>query len=176
MQLLWINLVTDIFPALGLALESPEPDVLRLPPRDPQQPIVGKSDFKRLGFEAATLSGGTLAAYGYGVARYGMGPQANTLAFMTLTGAQLLHAISARSEHYSVFGRGHLPPNRYLQAAVGGSLALQLATLLPGLRAVLGLGTLGIADAAMIVAGAGVPFLINEATKPGAPDAAESPA
>jgi Ca2+-transporting ATPase len=166
MQLLWLNLVTDIFPALGLALEPPEPDVLRLPPRDPRQPIIGAADFKRLGFEAATLSAGTLAAYGYGVARYGVGPQAGTLAFMTLTGAQLLHAVSARSEHLSVFSRERLPPNRYLTAAVGGSLALQAATLLPGLRGLLGLGAIGIADGAAIAAGAALPFLINEISKP----------
>jgi Ca2+-transporting ATPase len=40
MQLLWINLITDIFPGLALALEPPEPDVLRQPPRDPTAPIA----------------------------------------------------------------------------------------------------------------------------------------
>jgi Ca2+-transporting ATPase len=166
MQLLWINLVTDIFPGLALALEPPEPDVLTQPPRDPKEPIVKPGDFKRLAFEAGTLSAGTLAAYGYGVARYGLGPQAGTLAFMTLTTAQLLHAISARSEHLGLFSRESLPPNPYLKAAVGGSLALQLATLAPGLRGLLGLGPIGVVDAAVIAAGAVAPYLINEASKP----------
>jgi Ca2+-transporting ATPase len=166
MQLLWLNLVTDIFPALGLALEPPEPDVLSTPPRDPGEPIVRPADFRRIAFESAAMSAGTLAAYGYGVARYGIGPQASTLAFMSLTGAQLLHAVSCRSARHRVFGGDRLPANRYLNAAVGGSFALQFATLLPGLRGVLGLGPVGIADAAIIVAGAAVPFFINEATKP----------
>ena len=48
MQLLWINLLSDIFPGLALALEPPEPDVLQRPPRDPEQPIISKSDFKRI--------------------------------------------------------------------------------------------------------------------------------
>jgi Ca2+-transporting ATPase len=171
MQLLWINLVTDIFPALGLALEPPEPDVLRQPPRDPHEPIVRRGDFRRIALESAVISAGTLGAYGYGIARYGIGPQASAIAFMSLTTAQLLHAISTRSDHLSVFSKERLPPNRFLAGAIGGSLALQGATLLPGLRSLLGLGPLGAADAAVIAAGAALPFVINEATKSGAPPA-----
>jgi len=168
MQLLWINLITDIFPGLALALEPPEPDVLRRPPRDPHAPIVGPGDFKRLAFEATTLSAGTLAAYGYGLARYGAGPQAGTLAFMGLTSAQLLHALSCRSERHTVFGKERLPPNPYLKVAIGGSLAVQVAAaLIPGLRQFLGIGPIGLVDGAVIGASALLPFLINEATKPG---------
>ena len=168
MQLLWINLITDIFPGLALALEPPEPDVLRQPPRDPTAPIVRVADFKRLAFEATTLSAGALAAYGYGLARYGAGPQAGTLAFMGLTGAQLLHALSCRSERHSVFGKDRLPPNNYLKAAIGGSLAMQTAAaLVPGLRQFLGIGPIGLIDGVVIGASALLPFVINEATKPG---------
>ena len=103
LQLLWLNLVSDIFPGLALALEPPEPDVLEQPPRDPEEPIIKTEDFKRLGFEAATLSAGTLGAYGYGLMRYGVGAQASTLAFTTLTTSQLLNAFTARSETESVF-------------------------------------------------------------------------
>jgi Ca2+-transporting ATPase len=166
MQLLWINLITDIFPALALALEPPEPDVLRRPPRDPGAPIVSGADFKRLGFESAMLSAGALATYSYGLARYGAGPRAGALAFMGLTSAQLLHALSCRSERYGLFSRERLPPNPYLAAAIGGSLAIQAgALLIPGLRQLLGIGPIGLADAVVIGAGAVVPFLINESTK-----------
>lgn len=166
MQLLWINLITDIFPALALALEPPEPDVLRRPPRDPHAPIVETADFKRLAFEATTLSAGTLAAYGYGLARYGAGPQAGALAFMGLTSAQLLHALSCRSERHGLFGRERLPPNPYLTAAIGGSFAIQAgAAVVPGLRQFLGIGPIGLIDGAVIGAGALLPFLINESTK-----------
>jgi Ca2+-transporting ATPase len=165
MQLLWINLVTDIFPALGLALEPPEPDVLRQPPRDPQEPIVRGRDFRRIVLESTLISAGTLGAYGYGMVRYGAGPQAGTLAFMSLTTAQLLHAISARSDHAGIFSKERPPANRVLNIAVGGSLALQAATLLPGLRGLLGLGPIGLADAAVIATGAAVPFVLNEVTK-----------
>ncbi|MEK6672545.1 MAG: HAD-IC family P-type ATPase [Nitrospirota bacterium] len=166
MQLLWINLISDIAPGLALALEPPEPDILSQPPRNPDEPIIKSSDFKRIAFESAALSGGTLAAYGYGIMRYGIGPRANTMAFMTLSVAQLLHAISCRSEQHSIFDKEKLPPNRYLTVALGGSFGLQFLSLtVPGLRSLLGLGPIGIIDGIVIGSGALLPLLINEGTK-----------
>lgn len=165
MQLLWINLISDIFPGLALALEPPEPDVLERPPRDPQEPIVKRSDFKAISAEAAVLSGGSLLAYAYGLSRYGAGQKAGTLAFQSLTLGQLLHALSCRSEHHSIFRNG-LPPNRYLDFALGGSLVLQLLTMIvPGLRSLLGLTPIGAGDAAITAAAAALPLLVNEARK-----------
>ena len=51
MQLLWINLISDIFPGLSLALELPEPDVLDRPPRDPREPIITNKHLKRIALE-----------------------------------------------------------------------------------------------------------------------------
>lgn len=166
MQLLWINLVTDVFPALALAVEPPEPDILSRPPRDPREPIVMRSDFKRYGFESLAITAGSMASYGYATARYGSGPRARTLAFMTLTMAQLLHGYSCRSDRSGIFSRETLPSNRYLNLAVGGTAALQLASLaVPGLRRLLGITPPGVTDAVVIGAGAALPFIVNEATK-----------
>lgn len=162
MQLLWINLVSDIFPGLALAMEPPEPDVLSRPPRNSEEPIIKSSDFKRISFEAATLSSGALGAYGFGIMRYGMGPSAGTLAFMSLTSGQLLHALSCRSEK-----RQSLPPNPYLSAAVGGSLALQVIALaVPGIRNLLGITPISLIDGVVIGGSAIIPLLVNETTKP----------
>ena len=166
MQLLWINLMSDIFPSLALALEPPEPGILERPPRDPKEPIVGRQDFKRIGIESSVISLATLGAYGAGLARYGVGQQASTMAFQSLTIAQLLHAISCRSEKVSIYDREKLPPNRWLTLALGGSLGLQLLTfVVPGLRTLLGIAPLGLLDGAIIGISAILPLLVNEATK-----------
>jgi Ca2+-transporting ATPase len=171
MQLLWINLISDIFPGLALALEPPEPEVLSQTPRNPEEPIIKPSDFKRIAFESATLSAGALGAYGYGLMRYGMGPQAGTLAFTSLTSGQLLHAVTSRSETHSVLGGGRegeppLPPNPYLNVALIGSFAAQaLVLVMPGLRNLLGLAPLTLLDGLVIGGSTLLPFVVNEKTK-----------
>jgi Ca2+-transporting ATPase len=165
-QLLWINLISDIFPGLALAMEEPEPDILERPPRDPQQPIFDKKDYKRMAVEAATLTAGSMGAFAYGISRYGLGPQSSTLAFHALTTGQLLHAVSCRSERIGMFSPKGLPRNPYLNWAVGGSLALQGLTLfIPGLRNLLNLTPVGLADGLVIGSAALLPLVVNEATK-----------
>lgn len=166
LQLLWINLLSDIFTGLALAVEPAEPDVMKRPPRDPRRPILDARDLRRTLFEATTISGGTLAAYLYGIRRYGIGPQASTMSFMTLVIAQLVQAYSCRSETHRFYDRPHLTRNPYLNAAVGGSLALQLLTpYVPPLRKLLRLTPLGPVDAAVAVVAATLPFFVNELTK-----------
>lgn len=166
MQLLWINLVTDIFPGLALALEEPEPGVLDRPPRDPKEPIVRTSDFKRMGVESGVISLAALGAYGIGLARYGAGPRSSTLAFQSLTVAQLLHSLSCRSERVSIYDKEKLPPNRYLSAALAGSLGLQLLTfVVPWLRNLLGVAPINLFDCAVIGIGSILPLLVNEGMK-----------
>ena len=126
MQLLWLNLVTDIFPGLALALEPPEPDVLAQPPRNPNTPIIQPSDFRRILFESSLLSASSLTAYGYGVSRYGIGPRSSTIAFESLVAAQLMHALSCRSTKAHLWGGQPLPPNPYLTFALAGSLVYNL--------------------------------------------------
>jgi Ca2+-transporting ATPase len=166
MQLLWINLMSDVAPALALALEPPEPDVLRRPPRDASAPIIQAADLQRIAFESTALSASALGAYGYGLMRYGGGPQASTIAFMGLTKGQLLHAISCRSETHSIFSAESLPTNRYLNLALLGSFTAQiLALVVPGLRSLLGIAPIDLLDSLVIGGSALFPFVINEASK-----------
>lgn len=166
MQLLWVNLVTDIFPGLALALEPPEPDVLSQPPRSPDEKIIKKSDFARIVFESATISTSSLAAYGYSIMRYGISPQASTIAFMSLTMSELFYALNCRSPKHSIFSSKKLPANHYLTLALGSTFALQiLAALVPLLRGLLQLTPISLADSAVIGASALLPFVVNDATK-----------
>lgn len=166
MQLLWINLISDIFPGLALSMELPEPDVLEQPPRDPREPLLSSRDFRRMSLESAVISASALGAYGLGIALYGIGARAGTLAFHSLTTGQLLHALSCRSEKHTIFDERQPPPNRYLYAALGGSLFFQLlAAFVPGLRRFLGLTPINALDALVIGGSALLPLAVNELTK-----------
>jgi Ca2+-transporting ATPase len=169
-QLLWINLLSDVLPALGLALEPAERGVLDRPPRPRDDPILRPQDFAALGREGATIAAGALAAYGFGLARHGASARASTLSFTSLVGAQLLQALSARSTHRRLFSRERLPPNRPLLLALLGSAALQAAVpATPALRRFLGLAAMDALDVVVSLAGAGAPYLANEAAKAAAP-------
>ncbi|MFY9940852.1 MAG: HAD-IC family P-type ATPase [Desulfobacterales bacterium] len=166
MQLLWINIISDIFPGLALSMEAPEPDVMTRPPRDPRAPLFSAGDFKTILGQSAGITGGALAAFAYGAARYGIGASAGTMAFQTLTIGQLLHATSSRSEHTGLFSRTPLPPNPHLKWAIGGSLALQALTFfVPPLRGFLGLTALRPADLAVVAVTSSLPLLVNEYLK-----------
>jgi Ca2+-transporting ATPase len=119
-----------------------------------------------LGRQSTLISAGTLGVYGYSLARYGAGPNVATNTFMTLTFAQLLHAISCRSETTSVLDRGKREGNRVLVAGVAASAVLQVAAaFLPPLRGLLRMSPIGPADWLAIAGGAAMPFLVNDAVK-----------
>ena len=63
LQILWLNLVTDTFPALALALEPAEPGIMRRPPRDPERAILSRAFLRSIGFYAALITAVTLAAF-----------------------------------------------------------------------------------------------------------------
>lgn len=166
MHLLWINLLSDIAPGLALSMEQPEPDIMKQPPRDPSLPIISTADFKRIALEASTLTAGSMSAYLYGIARYGIGQRASTLSFLSLSLAQIIHAYSCRSDKHSLFDKEKLAPNKYINWAVGGSFALQLlAIAFPPLRNLLGIAPLSLIDATVVGASTILPLLVNEGTK-----------
>ncbi len=107
-----------------------------------------------------------MGSYGYGIARYGTGLRAGSIAFLSLTLGQLIHAVSCRSEHHTIFDPEPLPSNKYLNVALGGSFALQaLALFVPGLRSLLGIGSIGIMDSLVVGGTAVLPLVVNEMTK-----------
>jgi Ca2+-transporting ATPase len=167
MQLLWINLISDVLPGIGLALEPNEPETLASGPQPAVEPLIRGSDVGGLFREAALVGSGAFAAGLYGATRYGAASvQTRTLIFGSLVGAQLLHAITCRSTRDGVFTRRRLPPNRPLSMILAGSFAAQSAVmLLPGVRRLLGIGPIGGLDAAVMLAGGTVPFLIAENAK-----------
>lgn len=167
-QLLWINLVSDIFPELALAVQPPEHDVLDRPPRDPEAKMFSKEEFRHMAVEGSFLTLGAMAVYTYGVKRYGMSsPQARTVSFVALSAAQLLHAFSTRSERNNIFDSVPVAKNPYLPLSVIGGIGLTILTqLVPGTRSWLGSGRLmPFIDWAVATGGALGPLLANELVK-----------
>jgi Ca2+-transporting ATPase len=165
-QLLWINLLSDVLPALGLALEPAEEDVLSQPPRDPHEPIIRRDDMWRLAREGGTIAAGSFAAYGYGVLRHGVSARAGTICFTSLVGAQLLHAVTCRSERHGLFTAEQLAPNLPLFATLAGSAVLQMGLLtVPVLRRFMGLARLDFPDLLVGLTGAVLPYIASEAAK-----------
>jgi len=101
LQILWLNLVTDIFPAMALALEPSAPDVMKRPPRNPQEPLMTPPFAWLIVWQGLVLSGCALATFAMGMRWYGSEGKglahAVTLCFMTLAMAQVFHAFNARS-------------------------------------------------------------------------------
>lgn len=170
MQLLWINLISDVLPGLGIACEPPEPGLMQLPPFAADREMVERADLGRLGAEGGLIAAGSLAALFWGALRHGAAsPQARTMGFTSLVAAQLLHTLTARSDRHGLFsggGLGALPANRPLTAmllASGGAQALGL--LVPGVRRILGIGPLGPLDLAVTAVASVLPFVANEGLK-----------
>jgi P-type Ca2+ transporter type 2C len=141
LQILWLNLITDIFPAFALALEPSAPDVMKRPPRNPKVPFLSFRFAGLIVWQGLLLTGVTLLAFAIGMHWHGTegeeARRATTMAFMTLALAQIFHAFNARSQKGTAFS-SRLFTNGWLWAAVTVCLILQVvAVYLPLFQQVL---------------------------------------
>jgi P-type Ca2+ transporter type 2C len=164
LHLLWINLVSDVVPALALGMEPAEDGVMRQPPRAPGASLLSREALTTTTADAVVMAATTLGAFALTQGRTGDTLHASTVAFSTLSVGQLLYALACRSSEHS--GLRRLGDNRPLVAGIGGMLALQAATLVvPPLRALLRMTPLGLVDLAVVGAGALAPLLLRETLK-----------
>jgi len=161
-QILWLNLVTDTFPALSLAFEPAEPNIMRQPPRDPKAAILSGHFIRVILFYGALITAATLGAFVWGL---GGQDKAISLSFMTLALAQIFHLGNARSPA-PVFRPDRILANRYAVGAVVLTVGLQLlAVYWMPLRTVLGLRPLAPGDWLVIAAAALMPAIVGQALK-----------
>ncbi len=126
-QLLWINLVTDGLPALALSLEPPEPDVMRRKPRRPNESILSARLGLAILFQGLLVGAVSLVAFGWTYSHTGGNvEQARATAFCVLVYAELLRAIAARSQTYTLGQLGFFS-NPYLLLAITVSGMLQVS-------------------------------------------------
>ncbi|MBT8487799.1 MAG: HAD-IC family P-type ATPase, partial [Gemmatimonadetes bacterium] len=161
LQILWLNLVTDTFPALALALEPAEPGIMSRGPLGSEANILSKRFVRSIAFYAGLITVVTLVAFGWGLAT-GETERAITLAFMTLALAQLFHLGNARSRG-DVLAPTRIVANPAAVAAVPLVVALQLlAVYWPPLAGLLGTTPLGVGDWLGVAALALVPAVVGQ--------------
>ena len=129
-HILWINLVTDGFPALALAVDPKDPDVMKRPPRDPQAPLLDRQRFVTVCVQGAVMAAATLVVFGMALSiMHDEVAFARTMTFTTLVLVQFLHAFTCRHDRLSLLQIG-ITTNRMLVAAVLISAMLQAGILL----------------------------------------------
>jgi Ca2+-transporting ATPase len=169
LQVLWLNVVTDVFPAMALALEPSAPDVMKRPPHDPKEPLMAPRFVGLIAWQGLLLAGVTLVTFFVGMQWYGTEGaglrHAVTMAFVTLALTQIFHAFNARSQRRSAF-TDRLFTNGWLWGAVLACLTLQVAAISwPSLRVVLRTVPLTPMDMAVVAACALAPVAAVEVVK-----------
>ena len=135
-HLLWINLITDCFPALSLGMEAPEKDIMSRPPRNPKDGIFANGMGVAIAYQGVFLTAITLASFYLGRDVIAQMPQhvnaaytpadvGSSMAFLTLSMAEIFHAFNMRSLHGSIFTIKK--QNWWLWGA--GAISLALTTL-----------------------------------------------
>jgi Ca2+-transporting ATPase len=188
-QLLWLNLITDGAPALALAMEKGDPDIMDQEPRAKNEPIVNRSMGLGIFIQTIAQTSAVLLAFGLGLVWHleagafvpegtnvltylfqhdwrGVDVQtAETMAFVTLSLCELLRAYTVRSERASLFTIGVLS-NRWMQYAVGLSIALLLiVTAVPFLQPIFNTHFLSLREWGVVVGLALIPAAAEEITK-----------
>lgn len=164
LHLLWINLATDGLPALALVTDPVDKNAMSYPPRDPNEPILGRSQWTTI-----LLTGLLQAAVSLGVfiwaLEYREVSEARNLAFSTLVVGELLRAFSARSETLPIWELGLLTNLRLLGVVVA-SLLLQLAIHhFAVTQSLFQISSLSVGDCLLSFACGSIPLVVIESSK-----------
>ena len=173
LQILWMNLVTDGLPALALAMEPPEPNMMERPPHDPQESIFARGlgwYMVRVGIVFASLAVSLMLwAYRYthegAGADFGDPERWKTMVFTMLCLSQMGHAIAVRSSSRLAVQMSQFS-NPYVLLAVVGTTLLQLLLIyLPPLRNFFGTQLLSFSELAVCVGFSSLLFVWIELEK-----------
>jgi len=164
LQILWMNLVTDVFPALALAVEPASPEIMKQRPRDPARTLLSTKLVILIAWQGAMIAAVALAAYVWALQIYGPGAHSRTIALLAIIGTQLGHMFNCRSRTRSAFAG--LLGNPFIWVASVVVICLQLlAVYVSPLARVLGTVRPSGTDWLIVILCSLAPVLIVEATK-----------
>ena len=162
-QLLWINLVTDSFPAIALGLEPEDKDIMNRKPKDARKGIFADGLWGKIIVEGTMLGVLTLVVFSIGNKYYGL-EIARTMAFITLGLIEMVHSFNIRSEE-SIFKCGLLK-NKYLCLAFLAGLIMQIGiVMVPRIRGIFSLKELSGIQWLIVIAISSAPIIIIELQK-----------
>jgi Ca2+-transporting ATPase len=163
LQILYLNLVTDVFPALALGAGPGDRHVMERPPRDPKEPILTRRHWLAVGGYGTVITACVLGALAVALGPLEMpADKAVTISFLTLALAQLWHVFNMR-EHGSRFFGNDVTRNPFVWGALGLCVALLLAAVyVPGLATVLKVSNPGAGGWALAAGFSLLPFAIGQ--------------
>lgn len=167
-QLLWLNLVTDSFPALALGVEQGEADIMNEPPRDPDEAIIDKEIRLTVIIQSVAITVATLLAYFVGLKWYGVDAGVNharTMAFSTLIICEILRAYSSRSIDKTVFELGVFSNKKLVVATLVSFLLMLVVIYVPFLNEAFGLMNLGPKEIGVVIGSSLIPVVAGEIQK-----------
>ena len=126
-QVLWINMVTSSTLGLALAFETPESDVMKRPPRNPQQPLISWFFVWRIGMVSGLMMTGALGLFLWELDRGADINRARTIAVSAVVMAEMWYLLNSRYILRSVLSRDGLFGNSYVWIVIGACALLQLA-------------------------------------------------
>jgi Ca2+-transporting ATPase len=160
-------LVTDSFPALALGVEKGDPEIMKIPPRNSNEPILDKGMVRAIIFQSIAIAAGSLLAYIWGLKTYGMDNLiiARTMTFATLITAELLRAFSSRSERHTIFEIGVFSNKKLTYATLFSLILLIVVIYLPILQPIFDTYPLGFMDWLIVLLLSFLPLLVGEVYK-----------
>lgn len=162
-QLLWLNLVTDSFPALALGVEKGEPDIMQQKPRDTNESIINRGMFISILLQSIAVAGGSLLAYYWAMNRYPDSiVHARAITFATLITAELLRAYSSRSQKYTLLKLGVFTNKTMVYSTLFAFSLLLVVLYVPFLQNIFYTFPLGILDWEIVLSFAFIPLVVGE--------------
>jgi P-type Ca2+ transporter type 2C len=170
LQILFINLITDVLPAIALGLTPGNAMIMKQPPRSPREPIIDTQHWKGIIFYSAVISAASIGAVFFGHYSLDNGTEwdterANNILFFTMIGSQLLHVFNMHASESNFF-RSEIIHNRYVWFSLVICIGIvAILHLIAPVKKVLSIFPLSASDWMVVLAFSFAGMVINQLAK-----------